>query len=154
MHLQFSLWIGDIDHMNDIVRIFRFFQRTLKRLYEMMRQFADKSYCICQKNLLPVLQLQYTCRWIQRGKKLIFCQDTGSGQCIQQGRLPGIRIAYDCGSLKVASASLTTDQLSVLLHLRKLCFQSRDPGTDQTSVCLQLFLTRSSRTDTTAKSGQ
>lgn len=54
-HLKLCLRIGSIYHMNDIICILSLFQRTFKRFYQMMWQLADKSYSICQKDLLPSL---------------------------------------------------------------------------------------------------
>ena len=38
--------------MNDNICVFGFLQGTLKSLNQMMGQFPDKSYSICQQNFL------------------------------------------------------------------------------------------------------
>lgn len=88
MHLKLCLRIGSIYHMNDIICILSLFQRTFKRFYQMMWQLADKSYSICQKDLLPIFEFQYTRRRIQCCEQLIFCQNAGSCQCIKSVDFP------------------------------------------------------------------
>ena len=119
-----------------------------------MRQFTDKSYSICKQDLLSVLEFEHSRCRVQRGKKLVFCQDPRSCQCIQKSGLSCIRISDDRRCLEVSSGTLTADQFSVFLHLCKFCLECRDPGTDQSSVCFQFLLSRSSRTDTAAQTGQ
>ena len=68
MHLFFLLRIGRIHHMDDDVRILYLFQRALKGLDQMMRQFADKSDGICHQYLLLSRQFQRSCGRIKRCK--------------------------------------------------------------------------------------
>ncbi len=104
MHLHLRLGIGRIYHMNDIVRIFGFFQGTLKGFYQIMGKLPDKSYSIRKKKLLSVIQCQKTCRRIQSGKNLS-SESTGSGQCIQKRGFSGIGVAYDRRGLQIPAAS-------------------------------------------------
>ena len=69
MHLHLRLGIGLIYHMNDVVRIFGFFQGTLEGFYQIVGKLPDKSYSIRKKKLLSVIQCQKTCGRVQRGKK-------------------------------------------------------------------------------------
>ena len=75
LHMLVHLRIGRIYHMEDHIRVFCFLQRAFKRLDQMMRQFPDKSYGICQKNLLFSRKIQCPCGWIQRGKQLVFLKN-------------------------------------------------------------------------------
>ena len=71
IHLLVALRIGSIHYMNNIVRIFGFFQCTFKCLNQMMRQFPYKTYRIRQQHLLVSFQLQHPCRRVQRCKQFI-----------------------------------------------------------------------------------
>ena len=68
LHMFIHLRIGSVYHVEDHICIFGFLQCTFKGLDQMMRQFSNKSYRICQKNLLSARKIQRPCRWIQRGK--------------------------------------------------------------------------------------
>ena len=152
MHLHLRLGIGCIYHMNDIIRIFGFFQGTLEGFYQIMWKFSDKSYGIREKKLLPVIQCQKTCGRIQCGKKLILRKHRRTGQSIQKRGFSGICVTDDSRSLQIAYRSSGTDQLPVFLHLRKFLLQCGDPFSDQTAVCLQFLLTGTSRSDSSSKS--
>ena len=68
-HLGILMRIGSIDHMDDDIRVFRFFQCALKCLYQMMWELPDKSDRITEQDLLCICQPQRACRRIQRGKQ-------------------------------------------------------------------------------------
>ena len=68
-HLGILMGIGSIDHMDDDIRVFRFFQCALKCLYQMMWELPDKSDRITEQDLLCICQPQRACRRIQRGKQ-------------------------------------------------------------------------------------
>ena len=152
MHLHLRLGIGRIYYMNDVVRIFGFFQGTLEGFYQIMWKFSDKSYGIRKKKLLPVIQCQKTCSGVQRGKKLILRKHRRTGQCIQKRGFSSVGVTHNSRSLQIAYRSSGTDQLPVFLHLGKFLLQCGDPVSDQTAVCLQFLLTGTSGTDSSSKS--
>jgi len=68
--------------MKDHIAVLRFFQRTLERLDQMVRELADKSNRIGQKNLLAARQCQCSCGRVQGREQFVLRQDTGLGQFI------------------------------------------------------------------------
>ena len=72
MHLFIHLRIRSIYNMENIVCIFCFFKCAFKRLDQMVRKLADKSYRVCQKHLLMSIQFQHTGGRVECCKKLIF----------------------------------------------------------------------------------
>jgi len=151
MHLHLRLGIGLIYHMNDVVRIFGFFQGTLEGFYQIVGKLPDKSYSIRKKKLLSVIQCQKTCGRIQRGKKLILRKHRRTGQCIQKRGFSRIGVADNSRSLQISCRSSGTEQFPVLFHLGKFLLQCGDPVSDQTAVCLQFLLTGTSGTDSSSK---
>ena len=89
----------------------------------MMRKLTDKSNCICQKNILTPRQFQQACRRIQCCKKLVFFQNTGIRQRIEQRGLAGIGITDDRRNHHLVFFSFAPYQLTVLLHLDKFCLK-------------------------------
>ena len=57
IHLRVHLQVRRIDHMEDNITITCLLQRTLERLDQMVRQFADESDRICQQDLQSARQL-------------------------------------------------------------------------------------------------
>ena len=108
--------------MENHIRVFCFLQRAFKRLDQMMRQFPDKSYGICQKNLLFSRKIQCPCGWIQRGKQLVFLKNPCLCHCIQQCRFACVGVSYDRSHLHLTLIPLAADQFAVLLHLFELFF--------------------------------
>ena len=63
-------------------------------------------------------------------------------------------IVRDCRHLHLTLIPLAANQFPVLLHLLQLFFQLTDPAVDQSTVHLQLFLTRATGTNATSETGQ
>ena len=57
--------------MQDDIGVFRFLERTLKRIYQLMRQFVDESDGIGKQYLRSARERALARREIERCKKLI-----------------------------------------------------------------------------------
>ena len=76
MHLHIHIGIGAVHHMKNHITVARLLQGTFKGFDQVMRQFADKTDRIRQKNLLSALQLQPSGSRVQGGKQLVLCQNS------------------------------------------------------------------------------
>ena len=65
-----------------------------------MRKLSDKPYGICQKDLLSVIKLHYSCCGIKGCKKFILRLHSCSGESVQKRRLSCIGIPHNSSGLQ------------------------------------------------------
>ena len=138
--------------MKNVIGVAGLLQRTLEGLHQMVGKLPDKADRIRQQNLLAAWQLHPAGGGIQCGEQLIFRQDTGSGQGVQQGRLARVGVAYDGRHRHTLVQALLSRRIPVNLHLLQFPVQSRNAALNQPSVRLQLLLAGTSGADTAAQS--
>ena len=75
-------------------RVQRLFQRRSKCLHQSMREVGDKTDSVSNNNAAQALNVDACQRWIECGKQLISCVDTGLRPRVKQRRLTGIGVPH------------------------------------------------------------
>ena len=79
---------ASIDHMQNDICVPGFFQGAAKCFDQLMGQFMNEAYGVCQKHLHSIRKVQRPGGRIKGCKQFILCQNLGPGQCIQQRGFP------------------------------------------------------------------
>ena len=79
-HMLLPLGIRAVDHVNQHVRVFEFFQRRLERLYQMVRQLRDKPDRVGQQHLARIGHRQLPGRRVERVKQAVVCRNVRAGE--------------------------------------------------------------------------
>src|SRR6185437_1048888 len=103
--------MGDIDDMQQDIRLAHLVQRALEALHQVMRQLADKTYGIAEKERHG-LEDDLPGRGIERGEELVFREDVAFAQKVHQGGFTHIGISYQ----------RDPDEFAAVLALRKRLF--------------------------------
>ena len=154
LHLRVYLRACAVHHMQDEIRVAGFLQGALKSLHQMVGKLSDEADRVRKQQLLAAGKLHAPGGGIERGEKLILRQNVRPGQGVEKRGLSRVRIAHDGRHGHRPLQPLLPRRIPVELHIRKLPAKPRHPASDQPPVCLQLFLSRPSRSDAAAQTGQ
>ena len=93
--------VVDVDHMQQDVGTFQFFQSCPEGDLEVFRQILDESHGIGDDYLGIPWEAKAPAGRVQGGKQSFFSQHLAAGECIQQGRFPRVCIAHNRNHGKV-----------------------------------------------------
>src|SRR4029079_19536125 len=87
----------EIDDVNEQIGFAHFFERRLERFDQRVLQSAGECDRGGQRDALAVWQGEAARRRIEGGEKLVFGNDVGTGQQVEEGRFAGVRVTDDGG---------------------------------------------------------
>ena len=129
--------------MHEQVSLPYLIQRALETLHEIRGQLTDKTDGISQKERQIVDGHLTNCR-VEGGKEFVLCKHLTLGEQVHHRTLAHVGIAHK-GDTDQAPAVLPLGGL-LLVNLSQTLFQQGDTLQDDTTVHLQLGLTRSTQT--------
>ena len=136
--------------MQQQIRVFQLFQRRLKRLHQLMGQFADKSNGIADRHGQRITDDQAAGRGVQRIKEAVVRGNARAGQTVQKRGLARVRIAHNGHNRNfplLPPVPLGTPHPAHVLQIR---FQLVDFPADMAAVRLQLRFAGAFGTDRAA----
>ena len=132
----------DIYHMHQQVSLSHLVKGTLETLNQVRGQLTDKADGICQQER-QVVDGHLPHGSIERSEELVLGKHLTLGQQIHDGTLTHVRIT-DQGHTDQATTILALSRL-LLVNLCETLFQQGDTLQDDSSVHLQLGLTRTTK---------
>ena len=132
----------DVHHVHQQISLTHLIKGTLKALYQIGGQLADKAHRICQQER-QIVDGHLPHSGIKGGEELILCKHFALGQQVHHRTLSHIGIAHQ-GHTNQATSVFTLGGL-LFVDLCQTLFQQGDALQDDTTVHLQLSLTRATK---------
>ncbi len=145
LYLLLKLRMGDVYHMHENIGIAHLVEGRLERVDKMRGEFADKADGVGEQEREVVDNHLAHCS-VERGEKFVFGKHIRLAQQVHQRGLAHIGIAHKGDAREFASVFALYGFL--LVDALQFLFQPRNLVEDDTSVGLNLGLTRTAHTDT------
>jgi len=144
------LRVAKIDDVDEEVCELHLLERGLERLDDRVREFADESDRVGEKDFLVVRERDLAGRRVEGGEKLVHREHSSSREAVEERGFSGVRVADERGDRPVpAEAALALDA-AVFPDLLEVAFEAGDPFLDTPPVNLELGFARASRADSAA----
>ena len=101
-----------------------------------MRQLAQKTDGIGEKDALLVRQSKASSCRVERREEFVFREHPGAGKEVEQGGLAGIGVTNHCGNWPLISLPALTLDGPVFPYLFKIAFEPRNPLLDPPAIDL------------------
>ena len=145
--LLFPFGIGEIDDMQQNVRVAQLFQRRLERFHQMGGKLADKTDGIGEQNLLPRSKRKTPGRRVKRIKQPVIGRDRRRGQGVEQRGLTGIGVADERDQRKAVLEPQTSLGAPLFPNLGERTLQGLNLSADVAPVGFQLCFAGTARPD-------
>lgn len=149
LHLRFCLFMRYVNYMYQDIRFLYLFQRRTKRRDEIVGESLYKPDSVGEQGFTPLGKVDTAGRRIERGEKLVLCDDRGVAERIEQGTFAGIRVAHNRNHRNTTALTPASMLLAVRAHFFDFAFKFGYLATDFAAVDLDLCFTRTTEANTT-----
>ena len=143
LYLVLKLWMRDIHDMKEQVGLAHLIESALEGVHEVVGQLAYESHRVREQEG-QVVHNDLAHRGVQCGKELVLGKHLALGKEVHEGGLAHIGVTYK-GNTDHATAVAALGGL-LAVYLGKTLLEQRHAVEDDTTVHLQLCLTRTTKT--------
>jgi len=130
-----------VDDVEDEVRHERLLERRGEAFDQLVRQAADEADRVGDE-VAPPFVLEAARHRIECLEQPIAHRDIRVGQCVEERRLPGVRVAGERHGRSLGAPPLLPPDVALAAELAQPPAQQRDAAACKTLVCLELRFTR------------
>ncbi len=130
--------VRDVDDMNQKIGQNDLFKRGFECLDETVRQAADEADGVRDQQLLVAAQLKLARGGIERGEQLVFGENGGAGERVEQGRFAGVGVADDRRGGDGHALTTLALRGALFTDIDQLAFEGDDAVIYETAILLEL----------------
>ena len=136
--VSFEFGIGDVDQVYQQIRDNGFFESRLEGIDEPVGQASNETNRIGDQDVLAFVEVEPARGGVEGGEELVDGEGVGTGEGVEERRLPGIRVSNNGYCRDGLPESFGALDVAMFDHLLELFFDVGDPVVDHPAIGFEL----------------